>query len=109
MDKLVIKMRKELSLGAHTYKVAFDRSIRDDDHAGILMRRRQRIVIDPTLPDTEKVEAFFHEAAHWVCEVWGVDAPEGDVSRLGEGLAEFFVRNFGLEFDWGDIEEVVHE
>ncbi len=105
MDKLKIKVRKELTLGAHTYKVVFNRGIRDDDNSGVLMRRKQKLVIDPTLPESVRAETFLHEVAHWVCDIWGIDVPDNDVVRLGEGLAEFFMRNFGLEFDWSDIEE----
>lgn len=109
MGKLIAKVSSELHLGAHTFGVVFDRSIRDDGNQGVLMRRRQKIVVDPTLLGSAKTEALFHEASHWICEVWNLDIAEADVGRLSEGLAEFFVRNFGLEFDWSGIKEVTSD
>ena len=48
---------------------------------------------------------MFHEVVEWVDLVWHLNFSHEDIDRLGQGLAEFFVRNFNIEFDWSDIPE----
>ena len=106
MNKIILKVPPEMHLGAHTFKVVLDHHIRDDDRAAVLKPRVQRIAFDPSMPSSLRTENMFHEALEWVYRVWNISIEHDDIERLGCGLAEFFVRNFNIEFDWSDIPEV---
>jgi len=73
---------------------------------GIVRHLYQDILLDnTTLPPSELIQVFIHEYIHVIERHFCVKLEDSDVDRIAEGFTTLLVDNFGLEFDWSDIEE----
>ena len=101
-----IKVPKLVQVGGHWYGIIFDEGQRDDGHAATTVWRKQRMAIDPSLPESGKVESLVHEIIHLVNQVYcHQELREQDVDPLSEGLYQVFSQ-LGIELDWSGIETI---
>jgi len=101
-----IKVPKQIQVGGHWYKIVFDKSQQPDGHAATTVWRKQRIEIDPALPESGKVESLGHEIIHIINQVYmHQDLREQDVDPLSEGLYQVFSQ-LDIELDWSEIETI---
>ena len=103
-----IKIPKTISGGGiHSYRIGYKTNLKVDEGAtGFLNHRKQVIAIDPAFPELERGVTFWHEALHKVSGEYSCNLDEDDTDRLAEGIVAILVKDFGIKFDWSDIEEL---
>ena len=103
---MIVKIPQEVLGGAHTHRVVFRRNLKNDEgYKATIQFRTQEIAVDPEQPPAMMLASFLHEVCHEINERYGCGLSEENLSRLGEGFAEFLTRSCGIEFDWSDIQE----
>lgn len=99
----IVKIPKEVRIGSYTYKIWFDEREDDSDFKGSSLHRRHEILLNPEIHPQHRRVTFIHEILHIINECYGISPPEGDITRLGEGIGQFLFSNLDIDFDFSDI------
>ena len=100
---IVVKVPKEIKIGAHTYKVWFDEREDDGNFKGSTLYRKREIILSTELHPQDLRVTFLHEAIHMLTKAYSQVLSEDDVSVLGEALGAFLFGVLDLDFDFSDI------
>jgi len=101
-----VKVPIEMECNIHIYKTQFTPNlIAVDKLTGKADHHRMLIEIDPILPNSQRAQTLCHERIHIMDRQYSLGLSEDDIDRLAEGVAEFIVKNLGIELDWSLIEE----
>lgn len=101
--KLVIP--DKCQIGGHTYRVAFNASMKDEGDYGRVNHRLQKIELNPVRPESQRTEALIHEVLHVINSVYFDRHLEEDaIAAISEGLLQVF-QQLDIEVDWSQIPE----
>jgi len=99
-----VKVPKQIKIGALSATVGIKEHIRNDDgFQGCYNQRTEELSIDAAQSGSQRDRTFLHEIVHLIALNHELNLPEADISRLGNGLLEFF-QALGVDFDWSNIE-----
>ena len=99
-----VRIPKTIKLLTHTSSVKFDaKFVQAQGSCGLTRHWYQEIILDPSMPESEIAQVFFHEVFHVIERHFCVKLDDADIERLSEGLMEILVNNLNLEFDFSDI------
>ena len=98
-----IKVPPHVTIGAHTYSISLDSSLRDENNRGAANHRTLAIDIAPERPPSQKLEILMHEILHAINVIWlERELEEGEIGHLSEGLAQALM-SFDIQLDWSGI------
>ena len=103
---LKVKVPQTIQVGGHIYSIWFNRELDDEEHYGVTHHRKLTIEINPTRPESQQVEALWHEWLHLVNNTYcNRRLDEEMLEGLSEGLCQVW-QQLGITLDWGDIKEI---
>lgn len=82
--------KKNLKIGAHTYKLIVKPDWSQGKEAGLTLRDKGEIWINSDFIESEQLATFWHEVLH----VINGELEEKEVDYLAQALAQVFTDNF---------------
>lgn len=101
-----VKIPRQIEFGIYRFRILLNPHLRNDKACdGFVNFRTQIIEIEGTLNDAERMSTLCHEVNHISERTKSFSVTEEVNGALCMGQAEFFCQ-LGIEFDWGNIEQI---
>lgn len=100
-----VKVPKEIRIGVYHYFIRHLPYLhRDFNIYGRVCTNAELIELDLDMPDTIKTVSLLHELIHAICDSYCVRLSDEDTDRIAQGLAQILLNNWGIQFDWSEME-----
>lgn len=99
-----VKIPRQIKLGTHCYKIRYNPMLwHIESLKGSANHITQIIEIDPVLAPSQQLVTLLHEINHIINDNFRCKLDDDEIDKMAQGVAELLVNNFGLSFDWSDI------
>lgn len=100
---VVIKVPREVKIGAHTYRVWFDEREEDGDYKGSTLFRKREILLNPVIHKQDLRITYLHEVLHAVTDAYNQKVPEEAIGVIAQAMGAWLYGDLGIDVDFSNI------